>query len=81
MKFFNEIKTPADPKQGGGFVGKTPANDLPQKLENDLPQFSTDGVIKFWSFKLHEDEWLEARLRAKTQHQKFLDWAKNNFKK
>jgi len=56
-------------------------HNLPQKLENDLPQFSTDGVIKFWSFKLHEDEWLEARLRAKTQHQKFLDWAKNNFKK
>ena len=73
MKFFNEIQTPADPKQGHGFVGKTPADNL--------PQFSTDGVIKFWSFKLHEDEWLEARLRAKTQHQKFLDWAKNNFKK
>ena len=32
MKFFNEIQTPADPKQGGGFVGKTPVNDLQQKL-------------------------------------------------
>ena len=32
MEVFNEIKTPADPKQGGGFVGRTPADNLQQKL-------------------------------------------------
>ena len=32
MEVFNEIQTPADPKQGHGFVGKTPVNNLQQKL-------------------------------------------------
>jgi len=36
-----------------------------------------EGIMKIWSFKLHEDEWLEARLRAKTQHQKFIEWMKS----
>jgi len=43
-------------------------------IENKVPK---EGITKVWSSKFYEDEWLEARLRVKTQHQKFLDWAKS----
>ena len=44
---------------------------------SNLRQLSKEGIIRMWSFRFHEDEWLGAKLRAKTQHQKFLDWLKN----
>jgi len=43
-------------------------------IENKMRK---EGIMKVWSSKLHEDEWLEARLRAKTQHQKFIEWMKS----
>ena len=46
MKFFNEIKTPADPKQGGGFVGKTPADNLPQNSNNLGQNFRSEYFCK-----------------------------------
>lgn len=36
-----------------------------------------EGFIKVWSFRLHEDEWLEAKLRQKTSHQQFIEWVKS----
>ena len=46
MKFFNEIKSPADPKQGGGFVGKTPADNLPQNSTKEDWVYIGDG---YWA--------------------------------
>jgi len=48
MEVFNEIKTPADPKQGGGFVGKAPADNLPQNSTRGLIGLYFPEAVNFF---------------------------------